>query len=113
MAAKSVKPRRGKAVRARTATPKPKPRPGRQPTHPLVVLYREGAQSVCAALIHPARPDTKISSAGGPHAALGALQDEGYAFGRIRNDVPDWALTRVPPNCKLIGCASITSVPFV
>lgn len=105
--------RKGQGVRAKEA-PKPrKPRPGRQPTQPLVVLYREGAQTVCAMLVHPARTDTKIESARGKFAALGAFMDAGYEFGRIREQVPEWAADRVPSHCTVLGCASITSVPFV
>lgn len=106
-------PRRGTEVRARDAAPKRKPKPGRQPTHPLVVLYQEGAHTVCAMLVHPARNDSKIESARGKYAALGALQDQGYGFGRVREDVPDWAVARVPQHCTVLGCAQITSVPFV
>lgn len=89
-----------------------KPKPGRQPTQPLVVLYREGAETVCAMLAHPKRLETKIATGTGPHAALGVLLDEGYGFGAIRKDVPDWAKARVPDACPLIGCASITAAPF-
>lgn len=105
--------RRGQDVRAKEPQKPRKPRPGRQPTQPLVVLYQEGAQTVCAMLVHPARTDTKIESARGKFAALGAFQDQGYEFGRVRTDVPEWAAERVPSHCTVLGCASITSVPFV
>lgn len=106
-------PRRGTEVRARDAAPKRTPKPGRQPQRPIVVLYQEGAHTVCAMLVHPNRPDSKIESARGKYAALGALQDLGYGFGRVREDVPDWAAARVPQHCTVLGCAQITSVPFV
>ena len=76
------------------------------------MLYREGKETVCAMLVHPERPDTRIETAKGPNAALGAFIDAGYGFGRIRNNVPDWAAARVPDQCVLIGCATITGVPF-
>lgn len=101
-----------KAVRARATGGPAKPKPGRQPTQPLAVLYREGAATVCAMLVHPKRTETRIETASGPYAALGALQDAGYGFGSIREEVPDWAQARVPDQCVLIGCASITSAPF-
>jgi len=63
-------------------------------------------------LVHPARPDTRIETAKGPHAALGAFMDQGYGFGRIRTAVPEWAANRVPEQCVLIGCATITGAPF-
>jgi len=105
--------RRGTEVRAREGSPPRKPKPGRQPTQPLVVLYQEGAHTVCAMLVHPNRTDSKIESARGKYAALGALQDQGYGFGRIRESVPDWVAARVPQHCTVLGCAQITSVPFV
>lgn len=105
--------RRGPNIRAMEAPQTRKPRPGRQPSQPLVVLYQEGAHTVCAMLVHPSRPDVKIESARGQYAALGAFQDQGYAFGRIKESVPDWATDRVPSHCTVLGCASITSVPFV
>lgn len=111
MATGTKSPRR-RPVRARAAGGPRKPKPGRQPTQPLAVLYREGKETVCAMLVHPSRPDTRIETAKGPHAALGALIDLGYGFGSIRESVPEWAAARVPHQCVLIGCASITSVPF-
>jgi hypothetical protein len=105
--------RRGASVRAMEPSTPRKPRPGRQPTQPLVVLYQEGAHTVCAMLVHPSRPDVKIESARGQYAALGAFQDQGYGFGRVKEAVPDWASDRVPSHCTVLGCASITSVPFV
>lgn len=107
------RPRRGASVRARTAAPAQKAKPGRQPSSPLVVLYQEGAQTVCALIVHPNRPESAIESARGPYAALGAFLDRGYAFGKVRESVPDWARGRVPQHCQVLGCASITAAPIV
>lgn len=99
-------------VRARIAAPEAPPKPGRHPEKPLCVLYEEGAHTVCAMLVHPSRPDTRIESARGKHAAMGVLMDDGYRFSTIRIDVPEWAAARVPGHCTILGFAGITSAPF-
>lgn len=104
--------RRGSAVRARTA-PRPAPtRPGRRHTKPLAVLYQEGAKRVCAMLIEPTGTKTLIEQGRGIHSALGLFMDLGYSFGSVRDDIPEWALVRIPKGCKPIGCANITSFPL-
>lgn len=103
--------KRAVPVRAKPATAE-QAGPGRTPTKPLAILYKDGVDSVCAMLAHPKRNQYKLVSATGPYAALGILHDEGYQFGTINKQVPNWAKSRVPEHAIVLGCASIISAPF-
>jgi len=63
-------------------------------------------------LIQPDSDKVLIEQSRGIHSALGLFRDLGYSFGSVRDDVPEWALARLPRNCTVIGCANITSFPL-
>lgn len=110
--AKKTTPRRkGEAVRARSAPAPLPPRPGRKHTKPLALLYREGHR-VCAALVQPGSSHMPIKVSSGVYACLGVWMDAGYAFGPVREVVPDWARAKLSPECKAIGVCNITGFPL-
>ena len=101
--------RRGNQVRAKTAKPPVVARAGRPHTKPLVILYREGVNTVCAKIVRPGSDSERLAASTGIYSALGTLMDDGYKFGHFRpwqSGIPDWALARVPKGCKALGYRS-------
>jgi len=63
-------------------------------------------------LIQPDSDTARIEQGSGVHSALGFFMDKGYAFGSVRENVPEWAKARVPKGCRVMGCANITRFPL-
>ena len=99
-------------MRARTAPAPVVAKPGRRHTKPLAIVYQEGSGPVCAGLIDPRTAAMKIRSASGIWSALGCWMDEGYSFGPLQTDVPDWATARLPPGCRMLGVCRIAGFPL-
>ena len=96
-----------------TANASPLAKTGRKHQIPIAVAYqRAGDSKVTVTLLHPSQPTEKTKTSTGLHAALGAFMDDGFVFAPLREEVPEWAMGRLPEGATPIGSGRITSFPF-
>jgi hypothetical protein len=80
----------------------------------VAVVYTNGKNKTYATLCHPSQKDTKTETDGGPFELLGRFQDKGYAFGNLKEDVPEWAQEKISiKNPSFVGCCVISNFPWV